>query len=53
MALGVNFCELCHSGVRSSDGGDVVTDLELKTPGSSVPSHSEVTNKVSIVFSFI
>ncbi|CAN6244214.1 unnamed protein product [Urochloa humidicola] len=34
-------------GVRSSDVGDVATDLELKTPGSSGPSHSELANKDS------
>ncbi|CAL5022207.1 unnamed protein product [Urochloa decumbens] len=33
--------------VRSSDVADVATDLELKTPGSSGPSHSEVANKDS------
>ncbi|XP_025815613.1 transcription factor bHLH121 isoform X2 [Panicum hallii] len=32
-------------GVRSTGVGDVATDLELKTPGSSGPSHSEITNK--------
>lgn len=40
-------------GVRSSDFGDVATDLELKTPCSSGSSHSETANKVRIVFSFI
>ncbi|CAL4888269.1 unnamed protein product [Urochloa decumbens] len=34
-------------GVRSSDVADVATDLELKTPGSSGPSHSEAANKDS------
>jgi len=41
-------CELRSIGV-----GDVATDLELKTPGSSGPSHSEITTKVRIVFNFI
>ncbi|KAL6899069.1 hypothetical protein ACP4OV_005727 [Aristida adscensionis] len=35
------------SGLRSSDVGDVATDLELKTPGSSAHSHSEIANKDS------
>lgn len=34
-------------GGRNDDFGDVATDLELKTPGSSAPSHSEITNKDS------
>uniref|UniRef100_A0A0A9G7M5 Uncharacterized protein n=1 Tax=Arundo donax TaxID=35708 RepID=A0A0A9G7M5_ARUDO len=34
-------------GVRSSDVGDVATDLKLKTPGSSAPSHSEIASKDS------
>ncbi|GJM84922.1 hypothetical protein PR202_ga00636 [Eleusine coracana subsp. coracana] len=33
--------------VRSGDVGDVATDLELKTPGSSAPSHSDTANKDS------
>lgn len=40
-------------GVRSSDDGDVATDLELKTPGSLGPSYSEIANKVRIVFSIV
>ena len=40
-------------GVRTTGVGDVATDLELKTPGSSGPSHSEITTKVRIVFNFI
>jgi len=34
-------------GVRTTGVGDVATDLELKTPGSSGPSHSEITTKDS------
>ncbi|KQJ94621.1 transcription factor bHLH121 isoform X2 [Brachypodium distachyon] len=34
-------------GRRSDDFGDVATDLELKTPGSSAPSHSEIAKKDS------
>uniref|UniRef100_A0A453NXF3 BHLH domain-containing protein n=4 Tax=Triticinae TaxID=1648030 RepID=A0A453NXF3_AEGTS len=34
-------------GGRNDDFGDVATDLELKTTGSSAPSHSEITNKDS------
>ncbi|KAL6640217.1 hypothetical protein ACP70R_022066 [Stipagrostis hirtigluma subsp. patula] len=34
-------------GVRSGDVGDVATDLELKTPGSSAHSHSDIANKDS------
>ncbi|KAK3154026.1 hypothetical protein QOZ80_2BG0184870 [Eleusine coracana subsp. coracana] len=33
--------------VRSGEVGDVATDLELKTPGSSAPSHSDTANKDS------
>ncbi|KAJ1279132.1 hypothetical protein BS78_04G132200 [Paspalum vaginatum] len=32
-------------GVRSGDIGDVATDLELKTPGSSGPSLTAIANK--------
>lgn len=34
-------------GVRSSDAGDIATDLELKTPGSSCQSHAEIANNDS------
>jgi hypothetical protein len=34
-------------GGRNDVFGDVATDLELKIPGSSAPSHSELSNKVS------
>lgn len=39
--------------VRSSDDGDVATDLELKIPGSSSPSHSDIANKVKDSFQFL
>jgi hypothetical protein len=37
-------------GVRSSDAGDIATDLELKTPGSSCQSHAEIANNVRVIF---
>ena len=35
------------SGGRNDGFGYVATDLELKIPGSSAPSHSDLTNEVS------
>lgn len=37
-------------GVRSSDAGDIATDLELKTPGSSCQSHAEIAYNVRVIF---
>jgi hypothetical protein len=37
---------------RGGRSSDVATDLELKTPGSSAPSHSDIANRVRLFFSF-